>query len=164
MAGHWTRGAAGAVLALVVGVAAVGCSDSGSPSDTAGKAASEAASAASSLASQGTDALDSARAEAKRRLAEVKGGVDAKDDVTLGAATLGGDGKVEAEVSARNTAESAKSFAVRVDFRDKGGNLLDVVVVTLKDVPAGASRNGTARGNRKLTGAVRATVGTALRY
>ncbi|MFI5972586.1 hypothetical protein [Streptomyces sp. NPDC051452] len=160
MAGHWTRGAAGAVPALVVRVAAVGCSDSGSPSDTAGKAAS----AASSLASRGTEALDSARAEARRRLAEVKGGVDAKDDVTLGAATLGGDGKAEAEVSARNSAGSAKPFAVRGEFRDKGGNLLDVVVVTHRDVPAGASRNGTARGNRMLTGEVRATVGTALRY
>ncbi|MFF7974613.1 hypothetical protein [Streptomyces sp. NPDC007905] len=163
MAGHWTRGAAGAVLAMAV--AATGCSgNSGNPSGTASKAASAAASAASSLASRGADALASASAEARRKLDQAKGGVNAKDDVTLGTVAIGDDGKAAVKVTAKNTAGSAKSFAVQVNYTDKSGNLLDVVVVTIKDVPAGASGEGTARSNRKLSGEVRAVVGTALRY
>ena len=168
MTGHWTRGAAGAVLALAVGVAAAGCSDdSGTPSGSSSKAASaasKAASAASSLASQGGDALASASAEAKRKLDEAKGGVKAKDDVSLGTPAIGGDDKATVKVTAKNTADSAKSFAVQVNFTDKNGNLLDVVVVNLKDVAAGGSSDGTATSHRKLTGDVQANVGTALRY
>lgn len=162
MKGHWTRGAAAAVLAVV---AAAGCSDhSGSPSGTVSKAASAASSAAASLASRGADALASASAEARRKLDEAKGGVSAKDDVTLGAVATGSDGKAAVKVTAKNTAGSAKSFAVQVNFTDKSGNLLDVTVVTVKDVAAGASGEGTARSNRGLNGEVRAAVGTALRY
>ncbi|MCS0600819.1 hypothetical protein NX794_06180 [Streptomyces sp. LP11] len=158
MAAQWTRNVLGAVL---VAVAVAGCSDtSRSPSG----AASKAASAASSLASRGGDALSSATAEARRRLDEAKGGVNAKDQVTLGSVATGGDDRATVEVTARNTAGSAKSFAVQVDFRDKGGNLLDVVVVTLKGVAADASQHATARSNRALGGEVRADVGSALRY
>ncbi|MFS4092298.1 hypothetical protein [Streptomyces sp. AF1A] len=162
MAGLWARGAAGAAL---VAVTAAGCSgDSGSPSGDVSKAASAAASAASSLASRGTDALASASAQARRELDEAKGGVNAKNQVTLGTVTIGGDGRAAVGVTARNTAGSAKSFAVLVNFTDRNGNLLDVVVMTVKDVAAGASGTGTARSNRKLSGEIRATVGTALRY
>ncbi|WP_317444753.1 hypothetical protein [Streptomyces collinus] len=165
MAGHWTRGAAGVVLAVVVAGAAAGCSDnSGNASGTASKAATAAASAASSLASRGADALASASAEAKRKLDEAKGGVNAKGEVTLGAATIGGDGKATAKVTAKNTATSAKSFAVQVNFTDTNGNLLDVTVVTLKNVAAGTTAEATVTSNRKLTGQVKAVVGTALRY
>ncbi|MER6735594.1 hypothetical protein [Streptomyces puniciscabiei] len=163
MNGHGTRRTAGALLA-VIAVAVTGCSGSGNPSGGASKAASMASSAAASLASRGADALASASAEARRRLDEAKGGVNAKDEVTLGAVAIGGDGRATAKVTAKNTAGSAKSFAVQVNFTDKSGNLLDVVVVTLKDVAAGASGEGTARSNRKLNGEVHATVGTALRY
>ncbi|MEU6775073.1 hypothetical protein [Streptomyces sp. NPDC046759] len=165
MNGHWTRGAAGAVL-VVGAIAVAGCSgnSSKSPSGSASKAASVAASAAESLASRGADTLASASAEARRKLDEAKNGVNAKDEVTLGAAAIAGDGRATAKVTAKNTADSAKSFAVQVNFTDKSGNLLDVVVVTVKDVAAGASGEGTARSNRKLTGEVRAVVGTALRY
>lgn len=162
MARYWTRGAAGAVLAVVT---AAGCSDgSGNPTGEASKAASAAASAASSLASRGTDALSSATAEAKRKLDQAKGGVNAKDAVVLGTAAAGSDGRATVKVTAKNTAGSAKSFAVQVNFTDKGGTLQDVVVVTLKDVAAGSSGEGTARSNRKLNGDVKAVVGTALRY
>ncbi|MFE8947841.1 hypothetical protein [Streptomyces sp. NPDC007856] len=164
MSGHGTRGTAGAVLA-VVAVAVTGCSgNSGSPSGSVSKAASAASSAASSLASRGADALASASAEARRKLDEAKGGVNAKDEVTLGSVAIGGDGRATAKVTAKNTAGSAKSFAVQVNFSDKSGNLLDVVVVTVKDVAAGASGEGTARSNRKLNGEVHAVVGTAVRY
>ncbi|MEU1710202.1 hypothetical protein ABZ478_33385 [Streptomyces sp. NPDC005706] len=166
MAGRWTRGAAGAILAGVVAVAAAGCSDgnSGNASDAASKAASAASSAASSLASKGGDALASASAEARQKLSGVKNGVQAKGDVTLGTPAAASDGKATVEVSAKNTASAAKSFAVQVNFTDKHGNLLDVTVVTLKDVAAGSTGDATARSHRKLTGEVHAVVNAALRY
>ncbi|MGW7528348.1 hypothetical protein [Streptomyces sp. NPDC054783] len=166
MNGHGKGGAAGAVVAVVtVAVAVTGCSDhSGNAFGGASKAASAASSAAASLASRGADALASASAEARRKLEEAKGGVNARNEVTLGAVAIDSDGRAAAKVTAKNTAGSAKSFAVQVNFTDKSGNLLDVVVVTLKDVAAGASGEGTARSNRKLNGEVHAAVGTALRY
>ncbi|WDO09716.1 hypothetical protein ME763_30945 [Streptomyces murinus] len=163
MAGLGGRGAAGAVLALVM-VSAAGCGNSSQNSPTPAEQAASAASAAASLASRGGDALASASAEAGRRLDEAKGGLNAKDQVSLGAVTLDGDGRATTTVTARNTASAAKSFAVQVNFTDGGGNLLDVVVLTVKDVAAHGSRHGTARGNRRLHGEVRANVGTALRY
>ncbi|MGQ4414498.1 hypothetical protein ACN6LA_003950 [Streptomyces sp. SAS_269] len=166
MTGRWTRGAAGVVLAGVVAVAAAGCSDgnSGNTSGAASKAASAASSAASSLASKGSDALASASAEARQKLNGVKNGVKAKDDVTLGTPATGNDGKATVKVSAKNTASSAKSFAVQINFTDKNGSLLDVTVVTLKDVAAGSTGDATAQSNRKLTGDVHTVVNAALRY
>ncbi|MFE3634823.1 hypothetical protein [Streptomyces cellostaticus] len=166
MTGRWTRAAAGVVLAGAVAVAAAGCSDSDSQkaSDAASKAASAASSAASSLASKGSDALASASAEARQKLDGVKNGVKAKDDVTLGTAATGSDGKVTVKVSARNTASSTKSFAVQVNFDDKNGKLQDVAVVTVKDVAAGSTGEATVQSNRKLSGDVHAVVNAALRY
>ncbi|MGM9464041.1 hypothetical protein [Streptomyces murinus] len=163
MAGLGGRGAAGAVLALVM-VSAAGCGNGSQNSPTPAEQAASAASAAASLASRGGDALASASAEAGRRLDETKGGLNAKDQVSLGAVTLDGDGRATTTVTARNTASAAKSFAVQVNFTDGGGNLLDVVVLMVKNVAAHGSGHGTARGNRRLHGEVRANVGTALRY
>ncbi|CAL2064192.1 MULTISPECIES: hypothetical protein [Streptomyces] len=163
MAGLGGRGAAGAVLALVM-VSAAGCGNGSQNSPTPAEQAASAASAAASLASRGGDALASASAEAGRRLDEAKGGLNAKDQVSLGAVTLDGDGRATTTVTARNTASAAKSFAVQVNFTDGGGNLLDVVVLMVKNVAAHGSGHGTARGNRRLHGEVRANVGTALRY
>ncbi|GAA2473472.1 MULTISPECIES: hypothetical protein [Actinomycetes] len=163
MAGLGGRGAAGAVLALVMASAA-GCGNGSQNSPTPAEQAASAASAAASLASRGGDALASASAEAGRRLDEAKGGLNAKDQVSLGAVTLDGDGRATTTVTARNTASAAKSFAVQVNFTDGGGNLLDVVVLMVKNVAAHGSGHGTARGNRRLHGEVRANVGTALRY
>ncbi|MGM0348900.1 MULTISPECIES: hypothetical protein [Streptomyces] len=163
MAGLGGRGAAGAVLALVM-VSAAGCGNGSQNSPTPAEQAASAASAAASLASRGGDALASASAEAGRRLDEAKGGLNAKDQVSLGAVTLDGDGRATTTVTARNTASAAKSFAVQVNFTDGRGNLLDVVVLMVKNVAAHGSGHGTARGNRRLHGEVRANVGTALRY
>ncbi|MFI9155660.1 hypothetical protein [Streptomyces sp. NPDC053367] len=174
MPARWTRSAAAALLTAVVATGAAGCSDddsSSSPSDVASSArsaaasvASEASAAASSFASEASDALASASAEAQRRLDEAKGGVEAKDDVQLGDVTFDGEGRATAPVTARNTADSAKSFAVQVNFEDKDGNVLDTVVITLKDVAADRSADATARSHRELSGDVRASIATALRY
>ncbi|MFJ6659517.1 hypothetical protein ACIQNG_24660 [Streptomyces sp. NPDC091377] len=187
-----TRGVrAAALIALVVAVVAVGsgCSDNSggnSPSSAASKAvsaaqsvgsqaasaaesaASQAASAASSVGAQATSAaasaLASASAEATREIDSIKDGVDAKDEVKLG--TTGNDGKGHSTVTvtAHNTADATKSFAVQVDFQDASKNLLDVVVVTVSDVAAGKTATADAVSTRTLSGTVRTSVGTAVRY
>ncbi|MDI3419153.1 FxLYD domain-containing protein [Streptomyces luteolus] len=168
MARHRLRHAVAAVLTALVAAGAVGCTDDGSgPSDAASKAASAAESAAGRVtdaASRAADALASASAAADRKMKEIKGGVDAKDEVELGAADTDGQGRSTVDVTAENTADSAKSFAVKVDFKDKDGKLVDTVVVTVKDVAAGAEGKGTARSTHKLSGEVRTEVGQALRY
>ncbi|MFJ2718733.1 hypothetical protein [Streptomyces sp. NPDC087437] len=162
MAGHRARWTTGATLAVAVAVVlgTTGCSGGGAPSGSA----SQAASAVSSLASQADAMLSSATAEASRRLDEVKNGIDARNAVALGTPATASDGHATVAVRVENRAGSAKSFAVRVDFKDSGGNLLDTVVVTVPGVPAGKTATATARSLRKLSGPVRAEVGTALRY
>ncbi|WP_395573075.1 FxLYD domain-containing protein [Streptomyces sp. BK79] len=166
MAGHRVRRAVGAVA--LAGAVLAGCSDGGGdgdpPSDAGSEAASRAASAASSLASRGSDAVASATAEAGRWLEDIQGGADVKGDVRLGAPGTGTDGRTTVEVTARNTAGSAKSFAVQVNYTDAGGTLLDTVVVTVPDVPAGESGRATARSSHDLPGEPRAVVARAVRY
>ncbi|GLF95855.1 FxLYD domain-containing protein [Streptomyces yaizuensis] len=184
---RWRRSAVAAGLAVALGAGAAGCSDNSvsSPSDLASKAASAGArvtSAASSAvaeasravesaggkvtgaASQVASAVASATKEADRKLEEIKGGVNAKDAVTLGKPATGGDQKTSVKVTVRNTTDSAKSFAVRVDFTDSSGNLLDAVVADVKDVAGGATGTVDAISHRQLTGEVKAEVGTAVRY
>ncbi|WP_149182547.1 FxLYD domain-containing protein [Streptomyces sp. TRM49041] len=162
MAIWMARNVAVGALVTVLTATAVGCgeNDTGSPSDLASRATATAA----SLASGAAEALESATAEAGRKLEEIKGGIDAEDEVTLGDVTADDDGRSTVEVTARNTADSVKSFAVQVDFRDPQGNLLDVVIVTVTDVADGATKRATARSNRTLSGDVKAEVGTAVRY
>ncbi|WP_371670192.1 FxLYD domain-containing protein [Streptomyces sp. NBC_00289] len=178
MAGYRARRTtAGALTAAVAIVAAAlaGCSGDDSPSDAVSKAASAARSAgaevtaaASSLASRAAEAYASATAEAGRTFDDIKGGVDAKGSVTLGSPDTDSDGRTTVEVTAENTADSAKSFAVQVDFTDRNGKLLDVVVVTISDVPAGGSGKASARSNRELSeeaqDEVKTKVGRAVRY
>ncbi|MDF3302981.1 FxLYD domain-containing protein [Streptomyces tropicalis] len=160
MTGHRARWTTAAALAAAAALGTAGCSGSSTPSGTASKAAS----AASSLASQANGVLASATAEAGRRLDEIKGGVDARSAVRLGAPQTASDGRTTVPVTATNTTDSTKSFAVQVNFKDSGGNLLDTVVVTVGDVPAGKSAEATARSTHKLSGQVKPEVGTALRY
>jgi hypothetical protein len=160
MSGSPSRWAALAALALLAGTALTGCGDGDSPSDTVSKAAS----AVESAASRATEAWASATAAAERKFDEIKGGVDAKNAVTLGAPATGGDGRTTVEVTVKNDADETKSFAVQVDFTDKDGTFLDAVVVTVSDVPAGESEKATARSNRDLGGGTSAEVRRAVRY
>ncbi|MFF7295778.1 hypothetical protein [Streptomyces sp. NPDC008265] len=163
----WKRGAAGAVLAAVV-LAAAGCSGGdGTPSGAVSSAASavkSAGEAVSSAASEAAKSAESAAAVAKDKLAEVKNGVDAKGQVTLGTVATDADGFTTVPVTVQNTDDAAKSFAVQVEFKDEGGSLLDTVVVTVKDVAGKGTGQGTARSTHKLSGTVSASTGTALRY
>ncbi|MFF9396670.1 FxLYD domain-containing protein [Streptomyces griseoluteus] len=160
MAGCGTRRAAGTALMAALAVAVTGCSDGNSPSGQASKAAS----AASSLASRASGTVASATAEAKRKLDQVKGGVDAKKDVSVGKVTTGKGNVPTAEVTAKNTTGEKKSFTVQVNFRDAKGHLQDTVIVNIDDVAAGATGRATARSHRELSGDIRAHVGTALRH
>ncbi|MGW4034353.1 hypothetical protein ACWEFL_34520 [Streptomyces sp. NPDC004838] len=150
-----------AFLATALAAGAAGCSNGGG--GTSG-VASKAASAVSSVGAQATAAIASATAAAGRKLNEIKNGVDAKGEVKLGAAATTSEGYATTEFTVHNTADSPKSFAVQVNFKDSGGKLLDTVVVTVSDVPASQSKTATARSNRKLSGEVKPEVGTALRY
>ncbi|MFC7813387.1 MULTISPECIES: FxLYD domain-containing protein [unclassified Streptomyces] len=166
MAGwHRALGAVGAVV--LTGTVLAGCSggsDGDAPSDAGSAAASRAASAASSLASEGADAVASATAEAGRWLAEIQEGADVEADVRLGEPETAADGRTTVEVTVRNTADSAKSFAVQVNLTDADGTLRDTVVVTVPDVGAGESARATARSSHDLPGEVRAVVARAVRY
>ncbi|MFF9623685.1 hypothetical protein [Streptomyces griseosporeus] len=169
MSGRVTRRTAAVVLTAVLGAGAGGCSDDGGggASGVASKAASvgaEVTAAASSVASQGASALASATAEVGRKLESIKGGIDAKDDVKLGKPATDGDGRTTVPVTADNTEDDKKSFAVQVDFVDSDGNRLDTVLVTVRDVPAKASGTATARSTHRLSGTVQARVAKALRY
>ncbi|MCX3062816.1 hypothetical protein [Streptomyces beihaiensis] len=155
------RVVAAAALTATVALGEAGCSD-GSGTSPSG-AASKAASFASSAASKGAAVAASATAEAKRRLDAFKGRADAKGDVKTGAVKKDADGRATTEVTATNGTAATASYAVEVDFRDSGGNLLDAVVVTVDGVEAGASKKATARSNRALGGHVTADVARALR-
>ncbi|GGL65614.1 hypothetical protein GCM10010129_06450 [Streptomyces fumigatiscleroticus] len=148
----------------LVAAALTGCTDEGGGSTPSGPAASRAASAATSLSSEAAEALASAKAEAKRRLDQIQNGVDVKDDVRLGEPVTAVDGRTRVPVTVHNTTDAQKSFAVQVDFTDQGGNLLDTVVVTMDDIPAGATAKADARSTHDLAGEVHTTVYRAVRY
>ncbi|WP_328977394.1 FxLYD domain-containing protein [Streptomyces canus] len=150
---RWTTAALLTTLALT-GLTA--CSDDDSPSSVASKVAS--------AASRAGEAVSSATAEAGRRFDDIKNGVDAKDDVRLGTPATASDGRTTVEVTATNSADSAKSITVEVDFTDRNGKLLDAVVLTVSDVPAGGTGKGTARSTHDLSGDVRANVPRAVRH
>ena len=150
---RWTTAALLTTLA-VVGLTA--CSDDDSPSSVASKVAS--------AASRAGEAVSSATAEAGRRFDDIKNGADARDDVRLGTPATASDGRTTVEVTATNSADSAKSFTVEVDFTDRNGKLLDAVVLTVPDVPAGGTGKGTARSTHDLSGDVRAKVPRAVRH
>ncbi|MCJ1676394.1 hypothetical protein MTF65_03305 [Streptomyces sp. APSN-46.1] len=162
------RGLAGGVVLVMAVLGTAGCSDGDGPaSDAASKAASAVKSVGaevSSAAAEAASAAASAAAVAKGKLDEIKDGVDAKNDVTLGAPSTDGDGHTVVPVTVKNTDSSKKSFAVQVNFKDESGKQLDTVVVTITDVAGNASGQGTARSTHKLSGTVTADSDRALRY
>ncbi|MFF9456203.1 hypothetical protein [Streptomyces flaveolus] len=166
MTGHRARGAA--VVTVLAAAVLAGCSDGGdgggTPTAPASEAVSRAASAASSLASEGSDALASATAEAGRWLEDITSGADVTGDVKTGTPKTDADGRTTVEVTVHNTADSTKSFAVQLNLTRPDGTLLDTVVVTVDDVPAGRSGRATARSSHDLSGDVRAVVAHAVRY
>ncbi|MFE7275609.1 FxLYD domain-containing protein [Streptomyces sp. NPDC057623] len=153
MPGHRTRWTTAAILTTTATMAAAltltSCSDEDTPS---------------SVASQAASVFASATAEAGRELDDIKGGVNAKDAVRLGTPTTDSDGRTTVEVTAQNTTDSTKSFAVQVNFRNENGDLLDAAVVSVSDVAGGGTGKATARSTHDLSGEVKAEVARALRH
>ncbi|MGW0610546.1 FxLYD domain-containing protein [Streptomyces sp. NPDC002788] len=157
---HRTRGATGGT-ALAVALAAVlaGCGGD-SPAETA----REAESAVGSIASQASEAVESATAEAGRRLDDIQDGTDVKRDVKVATPAVGTDGRARAEVTVTNSDDTARSFAVQINFTDGEGRLRDTVLVNVNNVQPGDSAAATARTTHDLSGEVRAEVARAVRY
>ncbi|MGW2372044.1 FxLYD domain-containing protein [Kitasatospora sp. NPDC001683] len=178
---------AGALVAAVVGASVlVGCSSSGKGTSTSvSSALSAAASAGSALASaaggagsalasavsQAGSALASVEARASQAVASassaiagIKGGLDAKGDVTVGAVTTGTDGRTLAQLTVTNHGQQSYRYLIQVNFTDENGKVLDATAVTVQDLAAGQSVQATARSNMTLAGRVKADVANAVRY
>ncbi|MFE0640610.1 hypothetical protein ACFW2Y_03140 [Streptomyces sp. NPDC058877] len=140
------RRTTGAALAAVTLLALSGCDSVG---DKAGEIVSSATAAVASAAQE--------------KLDEVKDGVNAGADVTAGPTSTDGDRTV-AEITATNPKDKSADYTILVNFRDGDGNLLDAVVLNINGVEPGASKTGTARSNRTLSGEPTAEVGQALRH
>jgi hypothetical protein len=133
-------------------------------SEAGSQAASAASSALSAAASAGSSVLAGAQSEAASAFASATGGVDARDDVTLGTATPTSDGKLQVPVTAANRGSGSARFTVQVNFKDASGALQDTAVLTIGPVAQGQTGTGTAVSHRSFSGTVTPSVGVALRY
>lgn len=157
--------AAAAVGSGIEGAASAAASAAGSAlASAAGGLSSAAASIAGGISSSAASAAASAQAAASSAISGIKGGLDAKGDVALGAVSTASDGKAEVPITVSNHEQQANRYVVQVNFTDGSGNVLDATVVNVPDVAAGQSAQATARSNRDLTGSVKAVVANAVRY
>ncbi|MEU9861800.1 hypothetical protein AB0D99_13050 [Streptomyces sp. NPDC047971] len=138
--------ASAALLALAV-TGVTGCTE-------------ESQQAAQDVVSSATAAAASA---AQEKMNQVKDGVNATGDVKAGPTKADGD-RTTVELTATNPTDKNADYTILVNFRDDGGNLLDAVVVNIDAVGPGASKTGTARSNRTLSGETTAEVQQALRH
>ncbi|MFF2543416.1 hypothetical protein ACFVUY_12710 [Kitasatospora sp. NPDC058063] len=180
---HQRRALAGVLVAAVVGATALaGCSSSSkSVSGVASAAASavekgasavaSAASALGSAAGGAGSAIASAEARASAAVSAassavsgIKGGLDAKGDVTAGAVTTGSDGKPQVPLTVTNHGQQSYRYVIQVNFTDGSGKVLDAAAVTIQDVAVGQSSQATAHAHRDLSGTVKAEVANAVRY
>ncbi|MFI6978992.1 hypothetical protein ACIBSV_10385 [Embleya sp. NPDC050154] len=155
--------AAGAIsIAAVLVLTAAACGDD----DDGGSDTSTPSAIASALESAGKEAKDavaSASASAASKLDEIKDGVDAKADASVGPTAVDGD-RTTAEVTVSNGTDKSADYTLSVDFRDDAGNILDVVVVDVDEVGAGKQAKTTARSHRTLSGPTKADIGRAIRH
>lgn len=180
---HQRRAVAGVLVAAVVGTAALaGCSSSGktvsgvasAAASAVEKGASAVASAASALGSAAGgagSAIASAEAQASAAVSAassavsgIKGGLDAKGDVTAGAVTTGSDGKPQVPLTVTNHGQQSYRYVIQVNFTDESGKVMDAAAVTIQDVAVGQSSQATAHAHRDLSGTVKAEVANAVRY
>jgi len=117
-----------------------------------------------SLPSDLSSAVSSAASQAASVLAEVKGAVDSKSDVQAGAVLTGPTGRTISQLTVTNPTSSPHDYTVSVSFEGSGGNLLDVVVVSIPSVPAHGTSTATAQSNAPLDGAATAKITAALRH
>ncbi|MEV0090271.1 hypothetical protein [Streptomyces sp. NPDC050738] len=153
------RTAGALAVAALLALSATACGSDDTPSS----AASKAKDAVASATAKAGEAVASATAAASSKMAEIKDGADAKGDVKAGDTKTDGD-RSTVELTATNSTDKTADYTVTVNFKDKGGNLLDVTVMNIDGVEAGKSKSGTARSNRDLGGDATAEVGQALRH
>lgn len=161
----------GALAAVVVGSAVVtGCGgdDTATPPESGAASLASAASSAASKLKEGSDsaasAMASASASVASEMAKIRGGLDAKADVKAGSLKTDAEGRTTAPLTVTNSTSESHDYTVQVNFKDAEGNALDMVVVSVKDIDAGASRQATARSTYPLNGVSAAEVANALRY
>jgi hypothetical protein len=105
---------------------------------TASAAQSSAKAAASSFAASVEAALGGSAAEAKSELAAVKGQGNAVKDVSLtGFPKAGTAGLNAVLVSITNSGAKKASYAVKVEFADSSGAVVDSTIVGARDVEPG---------------------------
>lgn len=140
------RALAAAVMVAAAGGLALlsGCDDSSgsSPSDAGSgglpSAARSAAAAASSFAASAGARASSAAASFDAAIAKAAGQGNAVEDVQLSTVPAAQTGGLNAVVvSMANTTDDTASYAVKVEFADSGGHVVDSSVVGATDVAAG---------------------------
>ncbi|MET7298399.1 hypothetical protein [Embleya sp. NPDC005575] len=162
MASKYGRTVGALSIAATLALFSAACGDD-KDGGGAGSTPTAIASALGSAGSKAKDALSSASAAAASKLAEIKGGLDATADATIGPIGTDGD-RTTAEVTVENKTAKTADYTLAVEFRDAGGNLLDAIVMNIDKVEAGKQGKGTAKSNRKLTNASKAEVGHAVRH
>ena len=134
---------------------------SGCGSGTASDLASTVTSAAGAL---GSSAASAAASAASSALGSIKGAIDATGDVKINAPSTASDGRSTAVLTVSNPTSDQHTYTVSVSFKSQDGSLLDVVVVTVPNVPAHGTAQATARSSHDLSGATSAEVTAAVRH
>ncbi|MEU9127973.1 hypothetical protein AB0D08_07645 [Kitasatospora sp. NPDC048540] len=149
---------------------------SGSPpsalSSLASSAKSEVSSAAASLSAAASSFAASASAEASRgraaaesALATAAGRGNVTSGVTItGVPKASSGGLNAAVVTVVNTTSSQASYAVRVNFSDPSGNVVDTSVLSFENVAPGATAKETAFSTKSPDQTLVPTVAQAERY
>ncbi|MGW7367760.1 hypothetical protein ACWGI8_31140, partial [Streptomyces sp. NPDC054841] len=152
-----------AVTAAVVAAGATGCSDTGETPESVASKAGEAVASATGKVGEVLESASAAASSAASRMAEIKGGLDAKGDVKLGPTKADGN-RVATELTVTNLSSKTADYTVLVNWKDADGNVLDATVVSIDEVPVGGAKSATARSNRDLSGTPTAEVAQALRH
>ncbi|CAL9668290.1 FxLYD domain-containing protein [Streptomyces sp. enrichment culture] len=128
-------------------------------------AESSAAAAASSFQASVSADTERARAEAERRLEQVKGRGNATGDVSLTGLPLADTNNVRAfTVNITNSGDETASYAVRVDFADTDGKVVETRFVGAQDLAPGEKAHPLAISAKPPEPRLTAKVAQAERY
>ncbi|WP_406280389.1 hypothetical protein [Embleya sp. NBC_00896] len=163
MASRYGRAAGAVSIGVVLALTAAGCGDDDSGGDSDKSTPTAIASALESAGEEAREAVSSASASAAAKLDEIKDGVDAKADASVGPTAVDGD-RTTAEVTVVNGTDNSADYTLTVNFRDAAGNVLDIVVVDVDQVGAGKQTTTTARSHRTLSGPTTADIGRVIRH
>ncbi|MDH6117811.1 hypothetical protein ABH930_005333 [Kitasatospora sp. GAS204A] len=128
-------------------------------------AVSSASSAAASFGASVSAAAAGAQASASAALATTAGSGNAIGDITLtGVPTSTTGGLTAVVVNITNSGSSAASYAVRIDFTDASGTLVDSDVVGAQNLGPGQRAAPVAVSTKSAGAALNPKVATAQRY